>query len=167
MFRCCAALSDAPRIAARNAHYVSFPEELFSYTPALNANFESPIIRFTYSYAFVFFPPRANSRLTFGRSLVTPNTVYEYHMETRLLHVVEPPNVPGYNQNEFIAERLHAPSRDGMFVRFYFLDAIAYTLLDRHSVPISLVYRKDLPRDEPQRCLLYVFISHRFGALRF
>lgn len=80
-------------------------------------------------------------RFTYS-SLTTPKTVYEYRMDVRQLEVMKPPDVPGYDPALFASERTFAVSpRDGK------------------RVPISLVFRKDLSRDRPQRCLL-----HGYGA---
>ncbi|HEX3565967.1 MAG TPA: S9 family peptidase, partial [Acidimicrobiales bacterium] len=77
--------------------------------------------------------------LRFGyTSLVTPPSSLEYDMETRERTVVKQQEVlGGYQPDQFETERLWARASDGVLV------------------PISLVSRKDRPRDGSNPCLLY------------
>jgi oligopeptidase B len=63
-------------------------------------------------------------------SLVTPSSVFEYDMKTRKRKLLKQVMVlGGYDPSQYRSERIFATARDGV------------------KVPISLVYRKDTPRD--------------------
>ncbi|MGI4880588.1 MAG: S9 family peptidase [Janthinobacterium lividum] len=71
-------------------------------------------------------------------SMVTPATVYDYDVATGALVVRKVQEVPsGYDPALYATERLMAPARDGTLV------------------PVSVVYRRDLPRDGRGRLHLY------------
>ncbi|NNM33312.1 MAG: S9 family peptidase [Gemmatimonadetes bacterium] len=100
-------------------HVVEFPEE--AYTAYLTANFEyeSSLLRFGYT------------------SLTTPNSIYDYDMETRERTLLKRRPVLGdFDPDRYVTRRLWAPGRDGA------------------RVPVSLVVRKDL-EDQPCPLLLY------------
>jgi len=70
-------------------------------------------------------------------SLVTPSSAVDYDMATGAWTVVKQDAIPGgYDPALYISERLEARAADGALV------------------PISLVYRRDRPRDLPGPCLL-------------
>lgn len=76
-------------------------------------------------------------------SLVAPPSVYDYHMVEERLELLKQTEVlGGYDSALYSTERLYAPSHDGI------------------EVPISLVYRKDVPRDGRQPLLLYGYGSY-------
>jgi oligopeptidase B len=71
------------------------------------------------------------------QSLVTPASVYDYDPIERRLHLRKQTEVlGGYDPARYQSERLYAPAPDGT------------------RVPISIVYRKDGPRDTPTPMLL-------------
>jgi oligopeptidase B len=64
-------------------------------------------------------------RLTY-ESLVSPATVYDYHVADRRLEVLKVQEIPsGYDASLYVTERLEIPARDGT------------------PIPVSLVMRKD------------------------
>jgi oligopeptidase B len=76
------------------------------------------------------------------QSLTTPDTVYAYDTAQRALAVRKQARVlGGYDPARYRTERIHATAADGA------------------HVPISLVYRRDLPRDGSRPLLL-----HGYGA---
>ncbi len=76
-------------------------------------------------------------------SLTTPNTVYDYGMDDRtLIFKKQQPVLGGYDATHYETQRLLAPARDGTLV------------------PISLVRRKDAPKDQPLPLLLYGYGSY-------
>jgi oligopeptidase B len=76
-------------------------------------------------------------RLSYS-SLTTPRTVYDYHMDTRGREVRKRDAVLGdFDPAHYQSERLEAPANDGT------------------RIPISLVYRKGVPRDGTAPLLLY------------
>lgn len=62
-------------------------------------------------------------------SLVSPDSVYELDMRTGERTLLKRQPVPGYDPSGYTSERVWAPARDGA------------------RVPVSLVYRKDLPKN--------------------
>ena len=79
-------------------------------------------------------------------SLVTPPSVFDYDVETgeRILRKQQP--VLGYDASHYATERAWATARDG------------------EQVPISLVYRRDRPRDGSAPLLLYGYGSYEISA---
>ncbi len=110
--------------AGGSTHYVDFPEPVYSVGLSGNAEFDTPLLRFTYT------------------SLVTPASVFDYHMATRLRELKKQLEVPGYDQSLYGSERIEARAQDGVIV------------------PISLVYKKGFERDGQAPMLLYGYGSY-------
>ncbi len=88
-------------------------------------------------------------------SMVTPHTVYDYDVAARTLATRKVQTVPsGYDASAYATERLWATAPDGV------------------RVPVSVVYRRDLPRDGGGRAHLYgygaygIAMSPAFSASR-
>lgn len=106
-------------------HYVRFDEEAYVVYPSINPEFDTGILRLSY------------------QSLATPNSIYDYDMETRELTLLKRDEVlGGYDPADYRTERLMATARDGT------------------RVPVSLVYRRDLRQTGPQPLLLYGYGSY-------
>lgn len=76
-------------------------------------------------------------------SMTTPNSVFEIDMNTQEQTLLkESPVLGGFNKEDYVTDRLFATARDGV------------------KVPISIVYRKDLKKDEPHPMLLYAYGSY-------
>jgi oligopeptidase B len=91
---------------------VSFPEPVYTVSTQNNAEYKTNVLRFVYG------------------SLTTPDSVYDYNMDTRERELLKrSPVLGGYDPEMYQAERLFAVSEDGS------------------EVPISLVYRKGLQRN--------------------
>ncbi len=106
------------------ARYVQFPESSYNVEFENNPEFDTSLLRFNYS------------------SLVTPNSIIDFHMDTGEWEVKKEAEIPsGYNKADYVSERLHATAQDGTLV------------------PISIVYKKDLKRDGNNPTLL-----HGYGA---
>ena len=110
------------------AHSVNFPEPAYNVDVESNPNFESEVLRFTYS------------------SLVTPMSVFDYDMNTRRRHLLKQDKVRGgYKAELYKTERVWAISHDGA------------------KVPISIIYRKDVPKDGNAPLLLYAYGSYGYS----
>jgi oligopeptidase B len=88
-------------------------------------------------------------------SMVTPSSVYDYDLRTRERTLKKrQPVLGGYDPDDYVTERVWAPAEDGT------------------EVPLSLVYRKDRPRDRTGPALLYGYGSYEasmdpgFSSLR-
>jgi oligopeptidase B len=73
-------------------------------------------------------------------SMVTPGTVYDYHVATGELEVRKVQVIPsGYDASKYATERLKITARDGT------------------EVPCSIVYPRDFPRDGSGKVYLYAY----------
>ena len=100
--------------------YIPFPESLYTVRLDTNVEFKTDTLRLKYS------------------SMVTPDTVFDYHVNRDELEVRQVQQVPsGYNSSEFIAERAWVTARDGV------------------QVPVSIVRRRDTPVDGTAPLYLY------------
>jgi len=76
-------------------------------------------------------------------SFVTPRSVFDYEVRTReRILRKQQPVLGGYDPAQYISERLHAIASDGT------------------RVPLSIVYRRDTPRDGSAPLLLYGYGSY-------
>jgi oligopeptidase B len=110
-------------------HYVSFPEA--SYTAGLgnNPEFDVDFIRIDYE------------------SMVTPDTVFDYPLETRELVTRKVQTIPsGYDAGDYETLRLMAPARDGV------------------EIPLSVVYRKGYRRDNEQPLHVYGYGAYGIAS---
>ena len=100
--------------------YIKFEEETYTSWVSVNEEFDTDILRFSYS------------------SLVTPTSTFDYNMNSGQRSLLKQDEVVGgYDSNKYMSKRMYASARDG------------------NSVPISIVYRKDLKEPEAQNLLLY------------
>lgn len=103
---------------------IVFPEA--SYTAGLDDNPEWAVDRLRLSYA----------------SMISPNTVYDYHLADKRLEVLKVQEIPsGYDASLYATERLEIPARDGT------------------KVPVSVMYRKDRQPGGP----LYLYGYGAYG----
>ena len=80
------------------------------------------------------------------QSMVTPPSVYDYTLATLERKLMKQQEVlGGYNPANYVTERQWAPARDGV------------------KVPISLVYKKGVPRDGTAPLWLYGYGSYGYG----
>jgi oligopeptidase B len=102
--------------------YIAFPEA--SYVAGLAGNPEYQVDRLRLSY----------------QSMVTPSTVYDYHLADGRLETLKVREIPsGYDKTKYATERLMATARDGTLV------------------PVSVVYRKDFRKDGSGRLHIYAY----------
>ena len=100
--------------------YIRFPESAYSAHIGTNEEFQTDELRLQYS------------------SMVTPDTVFDYHLETGELEVRKVLQIPsGYDASEYVTERAFAEARDG------------------EQVPASVVRRRDTPVDGTAPLYLY------------
>jgi oligopeptidase B len=76
-------------------------------------------------------------------SFVTPRAIFDYDVRTRECALrKQQPVLGGYDPSQYVSERLHAVAADGT------------------RVPLSIVYRRDAPRDGSAPLLLYGYGSY-------
>lgn len=106
-------------------HAIEFDDPAYSVSAGDNPEMNTEVLRIHY------------------RSLVTPNTTYDYNMRTHQKEVRKVQEVPsGYNKDEYTSERIFATAKDGK------------------KIPISLVYKKSLKKPEGNPLYLYGYGSY-------
>ena len=105
---------------AGESSYVSFPESAYTAHLDTNPEYQTDTLRLEYS------------------SMVTPTTVFDYHVASDELEVRKVQQVPsGYDAPEYVTERLLATARDG------------------EQVPVSVVRRRETQLDGSAPLYLY------------
>ncbi|CAM5504794.1 oligopeptidase B [Aquamicrobium terrae] len=106
-----------PRIVVRERasgeeHLISFPEEAFSLGLSGAYEYDTEVMRFTYS------------------SMTTPAQVFDYDMRTRQRALLKTQEVPsGHDAGRYVTRRLMAPSHDG--------ELVPISLLCRADTPLD------------------------------
>jgi oligopeptidase B len=81
------------------SHSIEFPEPAYSAFSGANAEFDTPVFRYTY------------------QSLVTPNSVFDYDLDKRTAVLLKEQPVPGgFDRANYASERLFATAKDGVKV---------------------------------------------------
>lgn len=112
-------------INKKNEHYINFGEPTYYASLGNNPNFDTKTLRFVYS------------------SLSTPNSIFDYNMETKTKTLLKESEVlGGFDKNDYQVERIYAIARDGV------------------KVPISLVYKKGLVKHGDNPLVLYGYGSY-------
>jgi oligopeptidase B len=113
--------------AGGRSHRVEFSEPVYSTSLSNNREFNTTTLRFNY------------------QSLVTPNSVFDYDMNTRERKLLKQTEVPGYNAELYTSERAFATASDGT------------------RIPLSIVYKKGLKMDGRNPLLLYGYGSYGYA----
>ncbi len=78
---------------------IATPEDVYTMGMSTNPEFDTPVIRYTYS------------------SMITPNSTYEYDFKTRKSELLKQQEIPsGYDKTQYETKRLWAVARDGVKV---------------------------------------------------
>src|SRR6266498_1260372 len=85
----------SPFGAMSNVRYIEFPEPAYSVDPENNPEFDTNVLRFTYS------------------SPITPHSVIDYHMDTGQWELIKQDIPGGYDRTQYATERIHATALDG------------------------------------------------------
>ena len=79
-----------------NAWNMPFPEPVYSFLPERNPEYQTDILRFTYT------------------SLITPKSVIDYNVTEKTWTVVKQQEIPsGYDASQYLSERAYATAPDG------------------------------------------------------
>ena len=84
-----------PFAAMSNVRYIEFPEAAYSVDLETNPEFDTEILRFTYS------------------SPITPPSVIDYHMDIGQWQLIKQDIPDGYDKSQYVTERIHATAPDG------------------------------------------------------
>ncbi|MFD2514435.1 S9 family peptidase [Pontibacter locisalis] len=110
-------------------YYIDFGEEAYTAYISTNPDFDSKTLRYQYS------------------SLTTPNSVYDYNMETKQQELKKREEVVGdFNPENYEAKRIYATADDGT------------------KIPISLVYKKGIKLDGSNPTLQYAYGSYGYST---
>ena len=85
----------SPFATMSNVRYIEFPEPAYSVELENNSEFDTNILRFTYS------------------SPITPHSVIDYHMDTGQWELIKQDIPSGYDKSQYVTERIHATAPDG------------------------------------------------------
>ncbi|MCI0596594.1 MAG: prolyl oligopeptidase family serine peptidase, partial [candidate division Zixibacteria bacterium] len=106
-------------------HYIEYPEPVYTVSAAGNPDFNTNVLRFNYT------------------SLITPNSVFDYNLDTRARELKKQTEVlGGYNPALYQSERITAQAADGA------------------EIPVSLVYKKGMQKNAQNPCYLYGYGSY-------
>jgi oligopeptidase B len=119
-------------------HYIDMGEEVYTAYISTNPEFDTPWLRYSYS------------------SMTTPNSVYDYHLETKERKLMKQDEVLGgdFDRENYEARRIYATADDGK------------------KIPMSVVYRKGTELNGQNPTLLYGYGSYgitmepRFSSAR-
>lgn len=100
---------------------VNMPERYFTVWPAEEQDHDANILRVSYN------------------SMLTPDSVFDIHLNTRELELKKQKSVPGYEPARYVMERISATVPDGT------------------QVPVSLIYRRGLKKTGQNPTLLYAY----------
>lgn len=119
------------------SHRIEFAEPAYQASLGANPEFDADFVRFQYE------------------SFVTPRSVFDYDTRTRERVLrKQQPVLGGYDSTQYVSERLYATiTSEGAGES----DGAA---TEATRVPISLVYRRDTPRDGSAPLLLYGYGSY-------
>jgi oligopeptidase B len=116
------------QLSTGDEHDIEFPEPTYDVSPGGNPEFNTTTLRFSYT------------------SLVTPNSIYDYNMETRERELKkETPVLGGYDKAQYVSERITATAADGT------------------PVPISIVCKKGIEKNSANPFLLTGYGSYGFS----
>ena len=115
------------RLDGGERHRIDFPEPAYECHPGVNAEFDTDEYRFGY------------------QSLVTPPSVYRWHMDTRDRTLLKQREVlGGFDRANYVSERIQATAADGT------------------RIPVSVVRHRDTPVDGSAACLLHGYGSYGY-----
>ena len=112
----------------KDSHAITLPEPAYQLSVDQNPEFDTSTLRFRY------------------QSLVTPNSIFDYDMNTRQRVLVKQTEVPNFNAANYASERIFATASDGT------------------NIPCSVVYRKGMQRNGQNPLLLYAYGSYGFST---
>ncbi|RFS19865.1 S9 family peptidase [Chitinophaga silvatica] len=108
--------------------YIPFSEAAYTVSVGTNPEMDSKELRYNYT------------------SLITPNSVYDYNMETGSTELKRQQEVlGGYDPKDYVTERLFATATDGT------------------KIPVSIVYKKTFEKNGKRPLLLYGYGSYGFS----
>ena len=119
--------------------YIDFGESTFTAKISVNEEFNSNILRYSYT------------------SMVTPRSIYDYNMDTgELILTKQDEIIGGYDQTKYHAERRYAIAKDGQ--------PVPISLVYKKDLKNDSTFNNQGVLDNPQNLLLYAYGS--YGSTR-
>ena len=115
-------------LTTKASHDIALPEPTYELGVDNNPEFDTATLRFRY------------------QSLVTPNSFFDYDMNSRDRVLVKQTEVPGFRAAKYVSERIFATASDGT------------------KIPCSMVYKKGLRRDGSNPLFLYAYGSYGYSS---
>lgn len=113
------------QMETNQVHYLDFPEEAYTASIGINAEMNTNVLRYNYT------------------SLTTPQSAFDYNMESRESVLIKQQEVlGGFSPDDYETRRLFAPARDGA------------------EVPVTIVYKKGIEKDGNNPLLLNAYGSY-------
>nr|WP_319266352.1 S9 family peptidase [uncultured Draconibacterium sp.] len=108
-------------------YFIDFDEEVYTVSPNVNLDFDTDVFRFSYT------------------SLTTPNSIYDYNLETKERTLLKQDEVlGGFNKDDYETKRIYATAGDGT------------------KIPMSIVYKKGVEKNGDNPTLLYGYGSYGY-----
>lgn len=109
-------------------HYLNFGEPAYTINPSINLDFDTELLRYGYT------------------SMTTPNSTYDYNMNTKeRTQLKQQEVVGGYKAEDYQTERIWAEATDGT------------------KIPMSIVYKKGLQKNGNNPTMLYGYGSYGYS----
>jgi len=109
-------------------HYLNFGEPAYTINPSINLDFDTELLRYGYT------------------SMTTPNSTYDYNMNTKQRTLLKQQEVVGgYKAEDYQTERIWAEATDGT------------------KIPMSIVYKKGLQKNGNNPTMLYGYGSYGYS----
>ena len=109
----------------KKEHYLKFEEEAYLASTSVNKIFDTKTLRYTYT------------------SMTTPNSTYEYDMESKEKKLLKQSKVLGnFNKENYETKRFYATAKD------------------KTKIPVSIVYKKGIKLNGKNPLLLYAYGSY-------
>jgi oligopeptidase B len=113
--------------SGKGEYYIDFDEEVYTVRGNVNLEFDTNIFRFSYT------------------SLTTPNSIFDYNLETRERKLLKEEEVlGGFDRNDYETRRIYATAGDGT------------------QIPMSLVYKKGVQMDGNNPAMIYGYGSYGY-----
>lgn len=113
----------------KSEHYLNFGEPTYTAYVAYNPDFNAKVLRFGYT------------------SFTTPNSTFDYNMDTRKKVLKKQQQVlGGFDATQYTSERLYVTARDGA------------------KIPVSIVYKKGTKLDGSAPLLQYSYGSYGYSS---
>ena len=112
-------------MATKNDTRIAFPEAVYSASVGTNREWNTHTLRYNY------------------QSPITPNSVYDYDLNTETSTLIKQNEVPGgFDRANYVVERVFASAKDGV------------------NVPVSVIHRKGIRHDGTAPLYLYGYGSY-------